>query len=90
MPLLYALARSWAWEAVTFRCKTHPHEVSEAFIDELGETILHWACLGKPPVDSILAILQVRPEMAQARNRKGQLPLHGTKAMLLIHFSVFQ
>ena len=24
MPFLYSLARSWAWDAVTHRCRTHP------------------------------------------------------------------
>ena len=26
MPFLYSLARSWAWDAVTYRCRTHPEE----------------------------------------------------------------
>jgi hypothetical protein len=76
MPLLYSLVRSWAWEAVTFRCTTHPHEASETIVDELGETCLHWACLGKPPLETVQAILNVCPKMAEARNHAGHLPLH--------------
>ncbi|CAB9509874.1 expressed unknown protein [Seminavis robusta] len=76
MPLTYALARSWAWPALKFRCETHPHEVSELSVDARGETILHWACLGKPPVDTIQAILAVCPELARVRNNVGHLPLH--------------
>ena len=84
LPLLYGLSRSWAWNAITFRCQTHPQEVSELFADELGETILHWACLGKPPVESIQAILNICPQMAQSRNKAGHLPLHGTVFCFLI------
>ena len=76
-PLAYALARSWAWPALTFRCTTHPEEVASNIQDERGETILHWTCLGKPPIDTVQAILNVCPVMAQTRNISGHLPLHG-------------
>lgn len=76
-PLAYALARSWAWPALKFRCETHPEEVSEMIQDGRGETILHWTCLGKPPIDTVQAILSVSPEMSQVRNVSGHLPLHG-------------
>ena len=75
-PLAYALARSWAWPALKFRCETHPHEVSEVAVDSRGETILHWTCLGKPPVDTVQAILTACPELARLRNHAGHLPLH--------------
>lgn len=77
MPLAYALARSWAWPALQFRCKTHPQEVSQISKDSRGETILHWTCIGKPPFETVQAILAVCPEMAQERNHAGHLPLHG-------------
>jgi hypothetical protein len=76
-PLVYALARSWAWPALKFRCETHPHEVSELSVDERGETILHWTCLGKPPVETVQAILEVCPVLARIKNKAGHLPLHG-------------
>lgn len=83
-PLAYALARSWAWPALTFRCETHPEEVADIIQDGRGETILHWTCLGKPPILTVQAILKVSPEMAQVRNVSGHLPLHGKdKEMVL-------
>jgi len=45
-PLAYALARSWAWPALSFRCQIYPEEISNIIQDERGETILHWTCLG--------------------------------------------
>jgi hypothetical protein len=75
-PLVYALARSWAWPALKFRCESHPHEVSELYVDERGETILHWACLGKPPVETVQAILEACPVLARMKNQAGHLPLH--------------
>ena len=83
-PLAYALARSWAWPALTFRCGTHPEEVSEIIRDERGETILHWTLLGKPPLETVVAILNVCPEMAQVRNTSGHLPLHGKLICLVV------
>ena len=53
MPLLYSLARSWAWEAVDFRCHTHPDEASAAHRDYLGDTCLHWAVFGRPPIRTV-------------------------------------
>lgn len=76
MPLAYALARSWAWPALKFRCETHPQEVAEIAVDSRGETILHWTCLGKPPIETVQAILDVCPFMAEVRNMVGHLPLH--------------
>lgn len=75
-PLAYALARSWAWSALTFRCSTHPEEISDICLDERGESILHWTCLGKPPIETVQAILDVCPKMARVRNMCGHLPLH--------------
>ena len=77
MPLAYALARSWAWPALKHRCETHPQEISAISTDARGETLLHWTCLGKPPFETVKAILQVCPAMAQVRNSTGHLPLHG-------------
>jgi hypothetical protein len=77
MPLAYALARSWAWPALSYRCETHPQEVSKIAVDCRGETILHFTCIGKPPLETVQAILGVCPEMARVRNQAGHLPLHG-------------
>jgi hypothetical protein len=79
LPLLYALAKSWAWEAVSFRCQTHPEEASEIYVDEYNlDNILHWMLIGKPPIAPIRAVLSTNPILAQCRNRRGLLPLHGT------------
>ena len=79
VPLAYSLARIWAWPALQFRCESHPHEVSALFVDKMGETILHWTCLGKPPIEVVQAILGVCPDLARIGTRVGNLPLHGTK-----------
>lgn len=76
MPFLYPLARSWAWEAVTFRCHTHPEEASAEYRDYLGDTILHWAAFGKPPVATVQALLTACPDTARVANHRGLLPLH--------------
>lgn len=77
MPLAYSCCMRWAWPAVTFRCATHPQEVHVSVRDKNGDTALHWACLGKPSVDAVEALLFACPELAAAVNHKGQLPLHG-------------
>jgi len=74
MPFLYSLARSWAWDAVTFRCRTHPQEA--AATDYLGDTALHWAALGKAPRSTVQALLQAYPEAARVANQSGLTPLH--------------
>lgn len=76
LSFLYALTKRWAWGAVAFRCETHPEEAQSMEQDSNGDTILHWACFGSPPVYVIEAILQVCPELAMIRNHKGFLPLH--------------
>jgi hypothetical protein len=78
MPLLYALAKSWAWGAVEFRCETHPEEATMNWTDIHGENILHWSAFGKPPLSSVQNILRACPDLAKVRNSKGLLPLHGT------------
>jgi hypothetical protein len=77
MPLLFSLCQRWAWPAVTFRCQTHPHEAHFTIRDEKGDTALHWACFGNPPLDAIVALLTACPELAAATNQHGVLPLHG-------------
>lgn len=76
LTFLYALTKRWAWEAVAFRCQTHPHEATTREQDVNGDTILHWACFGSPPLYVIEAILHACPELATIRNTKGLLPLH--------------
>lgn len=76
-PLLFALAQSWAWQAILFRCQSHPHEAKLDFRDDNGDNLLHWCVFGRPPVDVIETLLNVAPELAQGRNHKGLLPLHG-------------
>ena len=77
LPLLYALCRRWAWPAVTFRCESHPEEASVTHRDNNGDTVLHWACFGNPPLDTVQALLTADPQLASARNHKGDLPIHG-------------
>lgn len=77
MPLVYCCCRQWAWPAVTFRCATHPHEAHVSIRDKNGDTALHWTCIGKPPIDTVEALLTACPELASATNYEGQLPLHG-------------
>lgn len=76
MPLLYSLARSWAWEAVIFRCQTHPHEASADFRDNLGDTCLHWMVFGRPPLRAVQAVLAACPQTARTVNDAGQYALH--------------
>jgi hypothetical protein len=72
---IYLLAKRWAWEAVAFRCETHPEEVF--YVDpETGESILHWTCFGTPPLHVVEAILETCPSLAQVPNQEGNLPLH--------------
>ena len=76
LPLLYSLARGWAWEAVTFRCTSHPHEVDVTYRDHRGDTILHWVAFGRPPLETVKEILRICPKLAQTKNHSGTLPLH--------------
>lgn len=77
MPLLFSLCKRWAWPAVTFRCQTHPHEAHVTIRDDEGDTALHWACFGNPPLHAIQALLTACPELAAVTNKHGVLPIHG-------------
>ena len=77
MPLLYSLARSWAWSAVAHRCVTHPHEASADFVDHRGDNVLHWTVFGRPGAQVVAALLNACPELAQRPNNQGLYPLHG-------------
>lgn len=76
LPLLYSLARSWAWQAVLFRCETHPHEASVAYVDHHGDNVLHWTVFGRPDARVVEQLLKACPELAQRRNKQGNFPLH--------------
>jgi Ankyrin repeats (many copies) len=76
LPLLFFLARSWAWEAISFRCTTHPNEVEVQYRDTHGDTCLHWVAFGRPPVSTVKALLSACPELARTPNFAGTLPLH--------------
>jgi ankyrin repeat protein len=76
LSLLYLLCKQWAWNAVTFRCETHPDEASAAFRDENGDTALHWVVFGNPPLDVIEALLNACPALASTPNDVGNLPIH--------------
>ena len=76
LPLVYILCKQWAWPAISFRCGTHPQEASVAFVDERGDTALHWAVFGKPPVGAIQALLEACPALVSTKNRRGMLPIH--------------
>lgn len=77
LPLLYSLARSWAWQAVWFRCRTHPEEASPAYVDANGDNVLHWAAFGSGNQDAMRELLSVCPDLAAHANNKGFYPLHG-------------
>jgi hypothetical protein len=85
MPLLFNLCRRWAWPAVEFRCQSHPHEAEVQ--DERGDTCLHWAVFGNPPLGAVEAILTASPDLASVANRQGLLPLHG-KCVIYVPFCV--
>lgn len=76
LSFLYSLTTRWAWGAVAHRCETHPHEVRALEQDSKGDTILHWACFGCPPLYVIQAILASCPDLARIPNIEGFLPLH--------------
>lgn len=76
LPLVYMLCKQWAWPAIAFRCDTHPHEVSVAVVDERGDTALHWAVFGKPPIGAIQALIEACPALVSTKNRSGMLPIH--------------
>jgi ankyrin repeat protein len=73
---LYSLASRWAWNAVIFRCETHPQECDVKYRDGAGDTVLHWACFGVAPLNVVEALLEVCPDLAKAQNHIGHLPLH--------------
>ena len=76
LPLLFNLCRRWAWPAIAFRCQTHPHEAAAQ--DENGDTALHWAVFGNPPLVAVEALLKACPDLAGKANKDGRVPLHGT------------
>ena len=76
LSFLYTLGRQWAWEAVVFRCQTHPHEARADIVDASGDTILHWTCFGSPPLDAVQTLLETCPNLAKVANLQGNLPLH--------------
>ena len=73
---LYSLATRWAWNAVTYRCETHPSEADVSFRDDSGDTCLHWACFGVAPLYVVEKLLSTCPDLVRATNNMGQLPLH--------------
>ena len=77
LPLLYSLAKSWAWQAVWFRCRTHPQEASEVYVNENGENVLHWTVFGNPTPEVVRELLKACPQLACKPNNEGQYPLHG-------------
>lgn len=74
MPLLFNLCRRWAWPAIAFRCQSHPHEAAAQ--DANGDTALHWAVFGKPPLVVVEALLTACPGLAAMANNDGKIPLH--------------
>jgi hypothetical protein len=82
MPLLYGLAKSWAWDAVAYRCESHPEEAIMNWTDHHGDNVVHWSVIGKPPLAPIQNILTASPDLAKVRNNRGLFPLHGTHTIL--------
>jgi hypothetical protein len=78
MPMLYSLARQWAFQAVAFRCQTNPEETSSVWIDDQGDNVLHWVVFGNPPLNVVKELLRACPDLARKPNKKRTLPLHGT------------
>lgn len=76
LPLLFNLCQRWAWPAIAFRCQTHPHEAAAQ--DANGDTALHWAVFGNPPLVAVDALLTACPALASMANKDGRIPLHGT------------
>lgn len=74
--LLYSLAKAWAWPALAHRCETHPWEASPKIVNAEGDTALHWAVFGNPPLYAIEALLRACPDMVNVANAAKQLPLH--------------
>eukprot|EP00539_Tryblionella_compressa_P003517 CAMPEP_0178732630 /NCGR_PEP_ID=MMETSP0744-20121128/367_1 /TAXON_ID=913974 /ORGANISM="Nitzschia punctata, Strain CCMP561" /LENGTH=439 /DNA_ID=CAMNT_0020384765 /DNA_START=332 /DNA_END=1652 /DNA_ORIENTATION=+ len=72
--LLFCLAKSWAWPAVSHRCETHPWEANAT--NKEGDSALHFAVFGKAPLDPVKSLLKVCPELVMVKNSHGQLPLH--------------
>jgi hypothetical protein len=64
------------WESIEGRCRTHPHEA--AHLDRRGRTCLHAACAKKPPVSTVLAILEAcgrHGDTILERDKHGRTPL---------------
>ncbi|KAG7341825.1 ankyrin repeat domain protein [Nitzschia inconspicua] len=74
--MLYTFAKAWAWPALAHRCETHPWEASTEIVNADGDTALHWAVFGNPPLYVIEALLQACPDLVNASNSAKQLPLH--------------
>jgi hypothetical protein len=74
--LLYRLAKAWAWPALAHRCRTHPWEASSSVVNHDGDTALHWAVFGNPPLFVVEALLRASPELVNVPNATKQLPLH--------------
>lgn len=77
LPLLYSLAKSWAWQPVWFRCRTHPQEASADYVNENGDNVLHWTVFGNPTPEVVRELLKACPQLACKPNNEGQYPLHG-------------
>lgn len=77
VPAIFYLAQCWAWESISFRCETHPHEISSSITDGNGDNVLHWVSFGNPPVEVVDALLIAEPGLAKVANNCGQFPLHG-------------
>jgi hypothetical protein len=87
LPMLYSLARNWAFPAVAFRCQTNPEEASAVWMDEQGDNALHWVVFGNPPVHVVEELLRACPNLARRRNKQRTLPLHGT--IIRFVFNIF-
>ena len=86
LPLLYSLAKSWAWQAVWFRCRTHPQEASAEYVDQRGDNALHWVAFGNPTTAVVSELLKACPALARKPNHEGFYPLHGKNVSLSFFF----
>jgi hypothetical protein len=74
---LHALSRNWAWEAIVYRCESHPSEASDKYVDTDGDNALHWVSFGRPPANVVRGLLSVCPDLVKRKNMQGLTPLHG-------------
>jgi hypothetical protein len=72
----FELAHWQRWSGLIARCLSHPDEVP--LQDELGLTVLHWACINTPTAHVIEALVHHNPtqSICGIKDFNGMTPLH--------------